>query len=405
MNEDNRADARRLRQLDDLLEHGTPTDDPLMNALAATVPQADSAFRHNLEERLAAHFTAQSNETKEPEMLIPNARAPQRAGSATFLTWAAAVLVVALLGGALLALDQRGRQDLPAFATQIVADEPQQTIVIATQNILPADTITEDMVGLISLSAADFAKLQAGRPDRQFFSSLEQVVGQRATTAMLWFEPVEPVKLGQVPPRCADNTSRCVTEPEGTYTIELPQPVISPEALGLVAGDHVDVMASADNHLTVIAADVLLVELGDGRVVLAAPSWKHTILVWLYRTEEPYTLRPTQANPPLPVDDMPVEYTFISPEPLPDDYQFDLIVEVEESQGYRLMDSPYTLDETQYTQRDTLMNFWYTDIEMVSISDETTVTIRVRQSDAANIDFLLGLGAGLTFNPDAAANP
>ena len=69
------------------------------------------------------------------------------------------------------------------------------------------------------------------------------------------------------------------------------------------------------------------------------------------------------------------------------------------------MDSPYTLDETQYTQRDTLMNFWYTDIEMVSISDETTVTIRVRQSDAANIDFLLGLGAGLTFNPDAAANP
>ncbi len=395
-------DARLLQQVDHRLERGTPSEDPVVNALASTVPQAEAGFRDALEQRLMAHYTAQTFEKEAIDMQLTTARAPQRGTSLSALPWLAAVLGVVLLGGALLALDQRGRMEPSLFATQITADEPAQTIVIATRNILAGDTITEEMVGLITVSAADYAKLQSAEPERAFFSDLADVVGQRTTTAMFWFEPVSPVKLGQVPARCGADVVTCVTEPEGTYTISFPGPMIPAAGQGLVAGDRVDVLASADNTLSVIVEDVLLVGIGDGEVVLAAPSWQHSVLVWLWQSEQPYMLRPTTISEAAPLDDSLVETTFTSQEPLPDNYQFDLIVEVEVSQGFRLADAPASLDGIQYTQRDTIMNFWFTDIERMNLTEPTEVVVRLPQADAVALEFLLSQpGVGMTFNPDA----
>jgi hypothetical protein len=59
------------------------------------------------------------------------------------------------------------------------------------------------------------------------------------------------------------------------------------------------------------------------------------------------------------------------------------------SQSYWLADLPYSLDETQYTQQGEMMNFWYTDLEVVSIADGTNVVIRLPHADTENLDFIL----------------
>lgn len=404
MSDGEHVDTQRLRQIDDRLQRGVSSGDPVIESLAATVPQADEPFRDALEQRLLAHFESRVIQKKDMEMQMTGLRVPQRTASPTWFTWLAAVLAVVVVGGGLLALDQRGRIEPPVLATQITTDDAVQTLVVATRNIDTGETITADMVAVISLAQADYARLQASEPEREFYADLDEVVGQTTTTAIFWFEPVEPVKLGQLPARCAEASRTCVTEPEGYATLYLSQPVTPLESLGLVAGDRVDVLASADNQLVVVADNVLLAGIEPERVLLAAPYWKHSLLVWLYQTGQSYVLRPHQGQQPAPADDTRVEFTFTAPEPLPEDYRFDLIAEVNVAEGYRLQAAPYTLDETQYTQRDTIMNFWYTDLEVIRIVDETNVTIRLPQSDAANLEFLMAQGVKLTFIPDASQN-
>jgi|GEM_PF-4171508 len=403
-----RGDERLLKQVEDRLERGKQSDDSLLNVLANTIPQADKTFQDDLEARLIAQLQVQlplqpqpqSIEIKETEMYVMTSKAPVRNSSFSFLTWAAAVLLVVVLGGYGLGRYQQSQTEIPTFAAQIPTEQITHTIVIATQNIRPGETITGNMIGVITLSDADLAKLQSSQPQQIFYADPATVVGQVTTTAVFWFEPIEPIALGIVPDCSEDGV--CPPVPENNSTITLPLPLITLEGQGIVAGDRVDVLAaSSGGELTIMVEDVLLRDIQDDRIELAAPSWKFAILALISRTEQAYILRPNHEPALMLANDELVDYTFTSPEPLPDDYRFDLIVRVPETEGYRLVDAPYSLDNIQYSQRDTMMQFWLTDIEMVSIVDETTVTIRLPETFAANLDFLMSQDFGLTFQPDA----
>lgn len=49
---------------------------------------------------------------------------------------------------------------------------------------------------------------------------------------------------------------------------------------------------------------------------------------------------------------------------------------------------------------DTLLQFWFKDIKVMGIENETTVTIQLPKADAENLDYLISIGAKLTFVPD-----
>lgn len=404
MNESERDDARLLKQVDDRLERGAPVNNPVIMALAETVPTADDTFRDALEQRLLTHVNAKTGSQQESNMQLVMSKETHRTPVRSYLTWIAAMLVVTVLGSAVLRFGGWGNSGVPGAALQTTEEAAAQTIVIALADIGPSETITEEMVGTVTLSADDLARLQVDRPNRAFFSSLDDVVGQVTTSAISWFEPIDPVKLGQVAEPCVTGEGICVAVPDGLYTIYLPLPMISLETQGIIPGDRVDVLASADNQLRVIAEDVVLTGVEGNRVLLAASSWKQAMLIWLDQSAQPYTLRLTDLSAaPAPRDETRVEYEFTAPEALPEDYTFDLVVEVLVSQSYWLADAPYSLDETQYTQRDVTMNFWYTDLEVVSITDGTNVVISLPRADAENLDFMLQHGADLTFLPDAQA--
>ena len=390
------ADELLLRQVDELLELGKRSDHAVINMLADTVPQADRAFEKRLEKLLVTQLQQNIQYKESNSMSTMTARA-SRAPTFSAQAWAVAVVALVIVGGWTL-LHLPGRSGgIPASQAPI---EPPQTIVIATQNIHAGDTITAGMVALVRMDNDAFSALQQSQPDRHFFHNLADVVGQVTPTAIFWFEPIEPMKLGQMGEICVPGSCYCPKVPAGYYTINLPNPIVSLAEQGLVAGDRVDVLAAADGVLTTIVRDVLLAEIEPGRVTLAATSWKQSVLIGLAGMNQPYMLR--LASPPTPAptteDKARVEYHFTAPEPLPDGYLFDLVAEFPAAESYRLSDAP-NLDTVQFTERDTTMNFWFTDLDVVSITDGTSVVIRLPETDAANLDYLLAQGAELTFIP------
>lgn len=392
------AEEAILKQVDAALDHGKRTEMPVINALADSTPQADAAFEYELEKRLIAQLHRQNAQSKETHLMQATFR-PSRALSASIWLSAAAVLAIMIAAGFMLM--RQPTAQIPAFASQVAVEPIPQQIVVATQNIRAGETITDEMVALVSLPMDDFSTLQDSQPQRQFFHDLADVVGQTTTTAIFWFEPVEPIKLGQVE-TCIPGSRYCLDVPEGYYTISFPLPFVGLADQGLVAGDRVDVLGVADGQLSVIVRDVLLAEVAEGGVTFAAPSWKHSVLVWLWGTDQPYSLR--LADPPTPtaelVEDDRVEYSFTAPEALPDGYRFDLIAEFLVDQSYLLSDAP-NLDLVMFTQRDTIMNFWFTDLDVVSITDGTEVVIRLPEANASALDFLLAQGADLSFIPQS----
>jgi hypothetical protein len=109
------------------------------------------------------------------------------------------------------------------------------------------------------------------------------------------------------------------------YTIYLLLPMISLNTQGIIPGDRVDALTSADNQLHAVAEDVLLAGAEANRVLLAAPSWKQAMLIWLDQSERSYTLGLTgRYAAPAPRDETRIEYNFTAPELLPDAYTFDL---------------------------------------------------------------------------------
>ena len=190
------ADETLLKQIDARLTHGKRAEMPVINALADSTPQADAAFENELEKRLVAQLHRQSAESKENNPMQATLR-PSRTPTLSVWFSAAAVLAITIAAGII--LSGRGSSSgFPAFASQVAVEPIPQHIVIATQNIRAGEPITDEMVALVSLPMDDFATLQNSQPERQFFHTLADVVGQTTTTAIFWFEPIEPIKLGVV---------------------------------------------------------------------------------------------------------------------------------------------------------------------------------------------------------------
>ncbi|MFN8528402.1 MAG: hypothetical protein U0670_07310 [Anaerolineae bacterium] len=416
-NSDSDSDSRHpthddvlLDEIDRLLDDGAPSSDAAANVLASTRPKANRGFQQDLEQTLMAALDAQSRTPsppmpymtdKERHTMMSTYPARPILGRSRPLppqsfAWAAALIV--LLASVLMLILSRSGTPLtsgtPFAAAQV---EPTVQIVIAAQDIPVGAEITEAMISVITLSESDLAKLQTAQPGHTFVSDPAAVVGQTAAFDFFWFQPIELAYLGEPIDICDLPQSYCPEVPEGYYTIGLPMQ--DDTAQGLAVGDRVDVLTVIDNQVRVLTSDVLVAGFTPGLITLAAPSWQQGILVSFYQTGNSYELRLHTGEPYAEPDMTPVEYTFTAPETLPEDYVFQLIVNFPASQGYLLTDLPASIDHVPYTQSGDDMHFWFKDLEVVSIVDGTTVTIRVPQADAANLDYLIGLHATLTFVP------
>lgn len=96
-----------------------------------------------------------------------------------------------------------------------------------------------------------------------------------------------------------------------------------------------------------------------------------------------------------------MEYTFIAPEPLPDGYVFDLVITLPASEGYLLAGLTAPIDHIPFVGPGNALEFWFTDLEVVRIVDGRSVTIRLPQSDAEILAYLIENQAEIGFIPDS----
>jgi flagella basal body P-ring formation protein FlgA len=397
MNESPFNDDKFLREVDRLLESGKPSRHAGVNRLAKTRPQMDRSFQDSLEDSLIAQLQSQSStQEKKPMHMVITPR-PTHPFSFSVLTFAATIVLIMLAGKLLVDFNQRM---VPVMGTSLIVTQIDDTvnIVIATQNIAAGTTITAEMVGLISLSSADMAEIRITQPNREFFADSEAVVGQMAAVDIFTFAPIDELSLGEPVDVCDLPTAPCPELPEGYFAINFPG--TSDIVGGLTIGDRIDLLGMVDGKLKVIVENILLADIQPDTVVLASPSWQLGILAWYWQQSEPYALRLHIAESPEVTNTALTEYTFTAPEALPDDYKFDLIIALPVSKGYLLTGLRYSIDGIAYTQRDDLIQFWFKDLEVVSIEDGTEVTIRLPEGDAINLDYLIELRASMTFVPD-----
>lgn len=409
MNSDTDRDSVLLDQIDRALEHGIPADDALLKDLTTTVPKASIAFQQDLEHKLIAQIISpqfrKSKEKNRMQLLMSTFVRPrlQRHTAAWTMTWVLTVTTAALIAVILINWKGIWPPAVPA-ATFTQIDTPGQ-IVIAAQDIPAGTAITADMIGSVMMSAEDLAKLTAARPERAFLPDITRVIGQTAARDIHWFQPIEASFLGEVDNLCNLPGKVCPEIPQGYAVINL---LLEPDTLhgltlqGLMQSYRVDVLAALEGEVRVVAANVLLVNVESDRVTLAAPYWKHSVLVWLYNSEVSYTLRLyTGSTDAVAFDSNMVEYTFTAPETLPDGYTFDLLVTLPASEGYRLSGLPASIDHIQFSGPDSNLTFWFTDLEVVRIVEGTSVTIRLPKMDADNLAYLIENQARLGFIPDA----
>lgn len=176
---------------------------------------------------------------------------------------------------------------------------------------------------------------------------------------------------------------------------------LQPDTLqGLTTGDRVDVLGIVDGKIRTLAAHVLLTDIQPAYVVLAAPQWQIAILGELSKPDVTYALRLHTGDAPVVGDSSSVEYVFISPEMVPQEFIFDIIVGIPVEQGYLLADLPFSIDDTPFTFNGDTLSFRFKEIERVSVVKGTAVTIRLSQADAANLDYLMKLSMSWSLVPD-----
>ncbi len=399
MNTNYDRDDGLLDQIDRALEHGIPAEDTLINRLADTVPKANAAFQQDLEHKLMAQLKSpQMRNAKERSKMQLTSTALPRTATAWITSWGVTLTAIALIAAVLFGLN--GVWHPSQFASPLEQDDVPVQVVIAAQEIPAGTLITAEMIGVVSLSVEDMAKLTDAQPNHNFLADPDAVIGQTAALDIFWFEPIDAGYLGEVIDPCDLPDAYCPEVPEGYFTIGLPLEVDTLQ--GLTIGDRVDVLASIGGELRVVAANVLLADLTPGMVTLAAPSWQHSILIWLYNSGSSYALRLHTGEASAPeLDTTPVEYTFTAPEALPDGYVFDLVISLPASEGYLLSGLPASIDHIQFTGPDNRLTFWFTDLELVSVEAGTSVTIRLTQSDADILDYLIENHADVSFIPDA----
>jgi flagella basal body P-ring formation protein FlgA len=395
MNEEPFDDEKFLREIDHLLESGKSSKYSCVNKLAKTRPRMESAFHDSLEKMLMAQLQSQNSAKEKKVIQIAIAQHPRRPFSFSFLTFMATLVVIALAGQLLIHFNQR-----IISATNVQPDATVETVklVIATQNISAGVIITDEKVGLVSLSSTDMAEIRVSQPNREYFADTEAVVGQTAAVDIFAFTPIDVLSLGEPVDVCKQSDVSCPDLPADHFAINFPA---TPSIVqGLTAGDRIDMLGMVDGELEVIVENILLADIQPDTVVLASPSWQLGILTWYWQEDEPYALRLHTGETPEGTGSTSIEYTFTSPEVLPDGYEFDLILGLSNSKAYLLTGLPYPIDNVPYTQYDDLMQFWFKNLEVVSIEDGTQVTIQLPEDDAANLDYLLDLQASLTFVPD-----
>lgn len=404
MNDDHRHDDDFLAQVDRLLEHGKPHEEPLINTLAHTLPKVDHAIQHELEQTLMARLKNQQP-TKLQEKPAMQMSSITRPTSLAPLTWVVtlATVAAALIMIILVNLNQ-GWMPLATQTPAAIAQSDQPvSLVITTQDIQAGTVISDAMVGIITLSQADLKELGIPQPGQAFLMDAQSVIGQTAAIDIDWFTPINADVLGEPFHSCDSANAICSELPDDYITIGFPRQADTLQ--GLEIGDRVDVIAVVDGEVRVISANVLLTDIKHNIITLASPSWQIGVLMNLSQSGASYALRLHTGSAPQAIGKTPVKYTFTAPEVLPEDYQFDLIVNVPAEKGYLLTNFPASIDHIPFTSNGDTLHFWFKDLELVSVEDGTTVTIRLPGDDAANLDYLLGLGMELTFTPDADSYP
>jgi hypothetical protein len=409
MNEDHRHDDDFLAQVDRLLEQGRPHDEGFINTLAHTIPKADHAVQHELEQTLLARLQKQQSAKIEEKLImhISSMTRPARPVSIAPLTWAVtlATVAAALMMIILVNLNQGWMPLATQTPAAIAQSEQPVSLVIATQDIQAGTVITDAMVGIVTLSQSDLEELGIPQPGQAFLMDAQSVIGQTAAIDIDWFRPIKTDVLGEPFHSCDSANAICSELPDDYATIGFPTQADTLQ--GLEIGDRVDVIAVVDGELQVIAANMLLSAVQDDIVTLASPSWQIGVLMGLSQSGDAYALRLHTGDAPEAADKTPIEYLLTAPEVLPQDYLFDLIVNVPAEQGYLLTGLPASIDHLTFTSNGDTLHFWFKDLKRVSIADGTAVTIRLPRDDAANLDYLLGLDMELTFVPDedAASQP
>lgn len=317
------------------------------------------------------------------------------------LTWAFSLMAAA--AALLVIVFVNLNRPAPLFATTpaVIQNAPPVSLVIAVQDIPAGTIITDAMVGIVTLSQADMEKLEAIQPDHTFITDPQEVIGGISAVDIHWFQPFDTALMTSdtVSP-CESASGLCVTLPEGYSTIGLPRRVDTVQ--GLSIGNRVDVLAVVEDQVRMIVANVLLTDISDEWVTFAAPSWQVVTLIPYSNSGTPYALRLHTGATPQPLSSDPIEYVLTSHEPLPENYVFDLIVNVPAAQGYLLTALPTSIDAIPFTSNGDTLHFWFKNIEVVSITNNgRTITMRMPEADAANLDFLIKRNMELTFVPDA----
>ncbi|MEZ4672399.1 MAG: SAF domain-containing protein [Anaerolineae bacterium] len=395
MNQNDHQDDFYIEQLDRLLEKGHPHSDPLVNTLAHILPQADQAFQQELEVALMAHLQPQPIVNWERQM--PKVNQSIYRALRPPLTWTVTLAVVALaVAGIMLANLNRAWLPLtaqtPPTATQI--DQPV-TVVVATQAIPAGTVITEAMVSVISIPQPDGEKLGLMQSGHNVFSNVESVIGQRASVAIRWFQPLETNLIFDP---LSDCTAPCVDVPQDYQSVGFP---LQTDTLqGLTIGDRVDVLAVIDGEIREIVANVVLTKAESGIVTFAAPAWQASVLAWLYRSGAPYALRLHTGPAPAPLDNAPADVVIVISDAELLDFLFDVIVNVPADKGFMLIHLPGAIDDVPFSSNGDTLYFRFKRPELVNVTDGSTVTLRLPGADAANLDYLLRLrGATASFVP------
>jgi hypothetical protein len=401
MNDSYQRDEIDAAELDTLLNHGAPTPHRVINRLANTTPQPDAEFERALESQLMAQLSPQSA-TKEVKRMTARTRSLTAFSGLrpASLLWAAAAITIVI---ATVALLRPGLNGLPQTAGPAALHEAPITtpVIIAAQDIAAGEVITDEMLMQIHVPVSDLDALRASHPERVLFESTSNLIGQRVTTAIAWLQPITSTAVRAANATCRPGEPRCSTVPAGYQPISLPASATT--ARGLEAGDRVEVLAVLDNQLRLIADDILLVELQPETVTLAAPSWKHSILVWLSQSGGAYALRAHARPDVADTDRATATHRFVMPE-LPDGYSFHMVINLPVTKGYQLAEAPapYAFNQLDYTENRGIMRFWLKTFEVVDITPAdggTAITLELPVDHDANLDYLIELGAEISFLP------
>jgi Flp pilus assembly protein CpaB len=150
MNPNDNDDAKLIAQIDRRIQDDQPSGIPLVDELAAAIPQPRPDFQQQLEDRLAAHYHLPQNGKGELELVthtpILDTR-PQKKWAFIPLTLAAAMLAVVIIGSIILTPNRGGSQGGLAVGLQTtLSPTPVGTVLPNPAPVMGCDTPNATLV-------------------------------------------------------------------------------------------------------------------------------------------------------------------------------------------------------------------------------------------------------------------